>query len=234
MAVRPASAVGRLAVERARAHMPGLSPDSIEVVELLRGKPFVVLRSGYGVVVLDERGRLVRSPSRLAAVASHLRACAHLTEWGREALLPRRLDEAAAGAVVIEHLPPGARGGKPGLALSNLRGRLRELASALDAAHEELRRSLPPTQRTLRRAVEAANDAARADREVARAARAAGASLPESPSTAHGGRPLAVLARWISARLAAHDLPFLYPELSEREDAAAVSAFVAAARRSGS
>ena len=39
---------------------------------------------------------------------------------------------------------------------------------------------------------------------------------------------------WISARLAAHDLPFLYPELSEREDAAAVSAFVAAARRNGS
>lgn len=232
MAARPASAVGRLAVERARARMPGLAPDSIEVVELARDTSYVVLRSSVeGVVVLDAGGRLVRAPGRLAAIGRHLRACARLREWGEAASLAQRLAEAEVGVEAIERLrQPATRNGMPAQ-LRDLRERLREFTAAAEAVRDELRRSQPPTERTLRRAVGSVNEAARADRSAVRATRLAAAGLLGGGLVRKAiGRRANPLTRWAVARLDAPDLPFLYDELSAQDDTAVVVAFVAQAR----
>jgi hypothetical protein len=234
MAVRPASAVGRLAVERARVRMPELAPDSVEVVELVRAKAFVIARSAPSrVVVLDERGRLVRSPARLAAIGRHLGACTRLREWAAAASLPQRLDAAAAGAAAIERVRAGEASAAANRHLRELRARLDGLANAIGAVREELHRTVPPTERTLRRAVALANDAAEADRGVVRAIRVTAASLACEGRLRQIGRGGdASLTRWLIARLHATDIPFLYAELYRQEDADAASAFVVAARTS--
>jgi hypothetical protein len=222
MATRPYDVVGRLAVERARARNPSLAPDSVEVVELARERPYVLVRTApAGVVVLDERGRLVRGRDRIARIARHVRAVAALERVQEEAQLERRLEHARESIVFIEGV--GRDDPRPVIvALQALEGRL--LAVLLDR-----RRGVLTTERTLRTRIELHNDAARADRRVVHATRALAGELAGARETRPAGR--SALHRWIVARLGSSDLPFFHPELDASDAAVFVAELVAATRQ---
>jgi hypothetical protein len=223
MATRPYDVVGRLAVERARARNPSLAPDSVEVVELARERPYVLVRTApAGVVVLDQRGRLVRGRDRIARIARHGRAVAALERVQEEAQLERRLEHARESIVFIEE-GVGRDDPRPVIVtLRALEGRL--LAVLLDR-----RRGVLTTERTLRTRIELHNDAARADRSVVRATRALAGELAGARETRSAGR--SALHRWIVARLGSSDLPFFHPELDASDAAVFVAELVAATRQ---
>lgn len=223
MATRSSDVVGRLAVERARARNPGLAPDSVEVVELARGCLFALVRAApSGVVVLDERGRLVRGRERLIRIARHLRAAQAFEEAQHDAQLERRAEHARRSIDFLERVDrDDAR---------RVMTELRQLELRLEAVLLDRRRGVLTTERTLRTRIELHNHAARADRAVMLATRRLAGELAresESPSTSRSG-----LDRWVLARLGSADLPFFYPELDASESASFVAELVAAARAS--
>lgn len=210
--------------------MPGLAPDSVEVVELTRGRPYIVVRMvPSGVVVLDERGRLVRGRNRLVAIARHLYAVGRVRAALEEARLERRWQHVEHSIVLLERQrrlfgrTVVARG-IAGLVseLETLRDRLGDVRVEL-----ERQRALPPTERTLRRTVGLLNAAAGADRGVINATRQLAADVVRVDRF-RAGAP--ALRRLLIARLASADLLFFYWELDEREGRCFVEDFVASAR----
>jgi hypothetical protein len=216
------------AVERVRLRLPGLAPDSAEVVALARESTFVVVRTApAGLVVLDRAGRPVRSRERLAAIGRHLRTTALLAEAVAEARFDHRREHAERSVVLLRQAARG-RGplGKRAAATSN---RLRALADAIDAAELAARpREAPLTERTARRAAILFNAAAAADRGVVAEARRLAELLVPPPND----QALAEekLLRWAAARLGSVDLPFFLPELDRAESDRWVGGFVTTAR----
>jgi hypothetical protein len=232
MAARPLHAVGRLAVERARARLPGFAPDSVEVVELIRGQAFVVVRTApAGVAVLDEYGRLVRGRPRLEAIARHVDALGRTRLAFEEARLERRRVYAEESiALLARQCRVFSRQAlRPRIAA--LVDRLEALRDRLGTVQSELerQRGLPPTERTLRRRIGLLNNAAAADRAVVLAARVLAADLMRVERGAKAHAPT-TLQRWLAARLGSSDLPFFYAELDELEGRRFVESFVASAR----
>lgn len=211
--------------------MPGLVPETVEVVELARGRSFVVVRTTpAGLVVLDAAGRLVRGRERLTEIAEHLDAVERARATLGEARIDSRQEHAERSLALLgrlrEHLPAGPLAAEA----AGLTGALGAFGERLDALAAELARQgrLPPTRRTLGRTVALLNEAAAADRAVVRASRRAAAALAQLPD-ADGDPRLAGLHRWLAARLAGPDLPFSYAELDEPERTERVAAFVAEA-----
>ena len=67
--------------------MPGLAPDSVEVVELRRGTSYVVVRSGVEESSCSTRAAgLSAGAGRLEAIGRHL-APARASQWGDTASL---------------------------------------------------------------------------------------------------------------------------------------------------
>jgi hypothetical protein len=225
MATRAVDSVGRLALQRARVRMPQLAPDSVEVVELARGSAFVVVRTApAGIVVLDERGRLVRGRERVGAIARHVATLREVDEVLRDAQLERRLEHAERSSSLLRELDLRKSACDVGPLLTDLASFRAKVEALLDE-----RARAPATERTLRRTVNLLNDAAAADRAVVRAVRVvadsiAGASLSDRAS------PEATLRRWVLARLSSPDLAYFHDELGERERSRYVSDFIAAAR----
>jgi hypothetical protein len=233
MAYRPQELVS-LAVERARSLLPGLAPDSVEVVELARGQAFVVVRTKpAGIVVVDRSGRLVRGRERLEALARHLRALELLEEALEAARLGQRRDHAERSIAFLRQTAAGSRSKRLGEGVAGLVEALGALTVAIDGATAQIGQpdGLRPTERTLRRAVTTLNEAAAADRAVVFETRQMAAFLA---STRRGAarRPAVEerLQRWVVARLSAADLPFYHPELEQAETARFVQSFVAAVR----
>ncbi len=230
MGSRAPDAVGRLALQRARVRMPALSPDSVEVVELVRGRAFVVVRTHpSGVVVLDEAGKLVRGRPRLAAIARHLHAVRQVEALFAESQLGHRLEHASKSAALLDRIAgalPGKelRRGAAVLALDVELYRTRLVALA-----DERGRLAPATERTLRRTVSCLNAAARADRGVVRTARTLGAALAGVPAGERTS-PAASLRSWVVARLGSSDLPFFHEEIDETDQDEFVREFVTSAR----
>jgi hypothetical protein len=223
-----------LAVERARSLLPGLAPDSVEVVELARGQAFVVVRTKpAGVVVLDRSGRLVRGRERLVALARHLRALELLDGALEAARLGQRRDHAERSIVFLRQTAAGSRSKRLGDGVAGLVEALGALTATIDGASAQINQpeGLRPTERTLRRAVTALNEAAAADRAVVLETRRLAGLLAVTRRGA-ARRPAVEerLQRWVVARLTAADLPYHHPELEEAETARFVQSFVAAVR----
>jgi hypothetical protein len=232
MAARPVHAVGRLAVERARARLPGFAPDSVEVVELTRGRAYVVVRTApVGIVVLDECGRLVRGRPRLEAIARHVDALGRTRLAFEEARLERRSLYAEESIALLERQRRVCSRQALGPRIAALVDRLEALLDRLGAVRGELerQRGFPPTERTLRRRIGLLNDAAAADRAVVLAARLLAADLMRVENSAKTHAPT-TLQRWLTARLGSSDLPFFYAELDELEGRRFVESFIASAR----
>jgi hypothetical protein len=216
------------AVERVRLRLPGLAPDSAEVVALARESTFVVVRTApVGLVVLDRAGRPVRSRERLATVGRHMRTTALLAEAVAEGRLDHRREHAERSVVLLRQAGRGR--GPLARRIAATCGRLQVLSGAIEAAELAARpREAPLTERTARRAAILFNAAAAADRGVvAEARRLADLLVPPSSE-----QPLAEekLLRWAVARLGSTDLPFFLPELDAAESERWVQAFVATAR----
>lgn len=230
MAVRAPAAVGRLAVQRAKVRMPALSPDTVEVVELVRGRAFVVVRTNpSGVVVLDEAGRLVRGRPRLAAIARHLQAVRQVDAVLAAAQVERRLEHASHSTALLERVGRALSARELKRGATGLCFDVEHYRSRLVVLHDERTRIAPATERTLRRMVSSLNEAARADRAVVRTTRSVGGALAAVPA---GDRtsPAASLRRWVVARLGTPDLPFFYEEIDGSGGAEFVREFVVAAR----
>jgi hypothetical protein len=225
MAARSRKLVGKAVLERARARLPDLAPDSVEVVELVRGQAFVVVRTlPAGVVVLDQRGRLVRSRQRLAAIAEHLRASRKVRQAVHEARLDQRREHAGRSVALLEQLVAGYERSLAD-AIQRVCVELRALVEAIASlASHTSRTDLPPTARTLRRTIALVNDAAAADRRAVREVRQLAAQL------ASRGEDEDRVQRWAAQRLASADLPFVIPELDAEEAAEFVDSFVTSAR----
>ncbi len=233
MAAGPLHAVGRLAVERAKVRLPGLVPDSVEVVELTRGRPYVVVRTmPPGVVVLDERGRLVRGRGRLAAVARHVDLVGRVRATLDEARLERRREHVEHGIVLLERQRRLCGDTAVERGIAAVLERLEAFRDHLDNVRRELdrQRTLPPTERTLRRTIVLLNEAAGVDRGVVDAVRRLASDVVRSEVAAGARGPGTALRRWLVVRLASSDLPFFYAELHERDGVRFVEAFVASAR----
>jgi hypothetical protein len=210
--------------------MPALSPDSVEVVELVRGQAFVVVRTNpSGVVVLDESGKLVRGRPRLAAIARHVRAVRQVDAVLAESQLERRLEHASRSTALLGRLAEAIAGKELRRRTVVLRRDVELYRTRLVALHDEHRRIAPATERTLRRTVACLNDAARADRGVVRTTRTVGVTLAGVPSDDRTS-PAASLRRWVVARLGSPDLPFFDAEIDGSDDGEFVREFVAAAR----
>jgi hypothetical protein len=228
MAARTSDTVGRLAVERARTRMPGLAPDSVEVVELVRGRAFIVVRTAPdGVVVLEESGRLVRGRDRLVSIARHVCALAHVELAFTEAQLDRRLEHTTRSTSLLGDAAASVRNRPARRELRAVVDELDAYGDLLTTLHEERLRPLPATERTLRRLVTMLNAAARRDRAVVRGTRRLAAALSLA---GQDGATMATLERWVIARLGSADLPFFYWDLDEGSDARFVAEFVRAAR----
>lgn len=234
MAVRPASTATRLAVERARSRLRGFAPESVEVVELTRGRPFVVVRTAAEVLlVLDERGRLVRGRDRLGAVARHLDLVVRVRATVEEARLDRRREHVEHSIDLLGGHRRAFRTSSTGRCVSAVLESLGALGGSLEIVRLELerQRSAPPTERTLLRTIGLLNEAAVADRAVVLAARRLAAELGRAEEVPTPQRAsVRTLRRWTVARLASPDLPFFYAELHEPEGQRFVEAFVAAGR----
>jgi hypothetical protein len=165
----------------------------------------------------------------LQAVARHADAVARVrAELDRARLDSRRRHVEQSLELLACERGRVARG-RSGAALADVLGTLAALGGRLDAVATELARegAAEPTERTLRRTIGLVNDAAAADRAVVRAVRRLAAELAViDPAIT----PAATLRRWVTARLASPDLPFVHLELDEAETRRAVAAFVAAAR----
>jgi hypothetical protein len=214
--------------------MPDLVPDTVEVVELARGRLYVVVRAApSGVVVLDERGRLVRSRTLLAAIARHLDAVARVTSALEEARVSQRLLHAEQAIDLLERHRRLCGSGAAGRRLVETVEALAALCSRLETvvAEQERGRSHAPTERTLRRTVCVLNDAASADRTVALAARRLAAELAQAGARG-AARPVppTALSRWLLARLSGTDLPFFHSELDAAVSERFVSGFLASTR----
>jgi hypothetical protein len=214
--------------------MPGLAPDSVEVVELARGQAFVVVRTKpAGIVVLDKSGRLVRGRDRLIALGRHLRALELLEEALEVARLGQRRDHAERSITFLRQTAAGSRSKRLGEGVAGLVDALGVLAVAIDGATAQINQpdGLRPTERTLRRAVTALNEAAAADRGVVLETRRM-AGLLAAMRRGAARRPAVEerLQRWVVARLTAADLPYHHPELEAAETARFVQSFVAAVR----
>jgi hypothetical protein len=234
MPARARYAVSRVAVERAKARMPDLVPDTVEVVELARGRLYVVVRTApAGVVVLDERGRLVRGRSLLAAIARHLDAVARVGAALEEARLHQRMLHAEQAIALLERqrrLWGASAAGRSLVATVEALVGLRTRLETVVAEHER-GRSQAPTERTLRRTICLLNEAASADRMVALAVRRLAAELARADGrvAARNGSASA-LRRWVLARLTGTDLPFFHRELDEGRSERFVSGFLASTR----
>jgi hypothetical protein len=208
--------------------MPELAPDSVEVVELARGKAYVVVRArGADVVVLDRQGRLVRSPQRLLAIGRHVLALQQVTRGFEEAKLAQRASDVERSRVLLSELAPRVRGQRAAR-LEAVLDALASLAAALEAAraHAPASGTAPPTQRTLRRSVQLLNEAAAADRAAVRAVRELGGVLClGSPAP-----PRDKLLRWVLARLSSSDLPFFMQELAAVDQELYAASFAKLAR----
>jgi len=207
--------------------MPELAPDSVEVVELARGKAYVVVRArNADVLVLDRLGRVVRSRQRLAAIGRHICAVQQVGRAFEEARLPQRAEQAEQSIALLGKLM-AARPAKATI-LQGVTGSLVALREALQLAHMQAQRwkEAPPTERTLRRSVLLLNDAAVADRAVVRALRQLGAELrPDSSDP-----PSDKLRRWVLARLSAPDVPFFMHELAAADQSRYASWFAKISR----
>jgi hypothetical protein len=229
MTVRAQRHLRRDAVERVRRRIPGLVPDSVEVVELARGEAYAVVRaSSAEVLVLDRRGRLVRSPRRLSAVGRHLRAVGQVRGALAKAELVRRLGQAEASAELLRKLAPALSRDHA----ARLDGAIQALCAfqaALEAAilAEGRSRTAQPTVRTLHRLILLLNEAAAADRAVVRAVRALGAALAAEEPTPARDKAL----RFALARLATPDLPYFMRDLAAAEQEAYGAQFAQAVRR---
>jgi hypothetical protein len=230
MVARTSETVGRLAVERARVRMPHLAPDSVEVVELVRGRAFVVVRKAPdGVVVLEETGRIVRGRERLAAIAAHVCALSHVRHAVAEAQLDRRVEHTSRSSALLRGVAASSRDRRLRRDLRELLAELDAYRVRLDALQEEWLRPAPATERTLRRLVSLLNAAARDDRAIVRSTRELAADIARARANGNGAAP-AMLERWAIARLGCADLPFFYWELDAEDDVAFVVDFVRAAR----
>ncbi len=210
--------------------MPDLSPDGVEVVELVRGRAFIVVRTWpERVVVLDESGRLVRGRERLTAIARHVRAVHQVEGVLGAAQLERRQEDAVRGATLLRRLDEALAAIRLGPEAATLRADLELFGGRLVALLDERSRSLPATERTLRRTVTLLNDAARADRSVVRGARTLARALAGRPAEDRAS-PAATLRRWAVERLGAPDLPFFHPEFDDRDRGRFVDEFVLRAR----
>lgn len=200
--------------------MPGLAPESAEVVELSRDKAYVVVRaSPAGFVVLDEAGRLVRRRELTDAIARHRYAIECLEAAIREARLERRLEHAARGVVLL----------RPATEARILVAELADLAGRIERLLDSACRGTLLTERTLRRRASELNDAARADRRVVFESRRLAPLLAAAPRRV--SKQADTLRRWVGARLASPDLPFFHPEFDEADAARAVERFRTALRR---
>jgi hypothetical protein len=209
--------------------MPSLSPDSVEVVELVRGRAFVVVRTHpCGVVVLDEAGRLVRGRERLAAIGRHVRALAQVEAVLAAAQLDRRLEHAARSSALLGRLERALPGKELRRTTACLLAEIELYQTRLVALLDEHTRAAPATERTLRRTIGLLNDAARADRGVVRTACALAGALT-ADVTSDRASPAASLRRWVVARLSTPDVPYFYAEFDADRDGF-VKDFVAAAR----
>jgi hypothetical protein len=210
--------------------MPALSPDSVEVVELVRGRAFVVVWTNpSGVLVLDESGRLVRGRPRLVAIDRHLRAVRQVDAVLAETELERRLEHASRSTALLGRLAEAVASKQLRRGTTDLRANVDGFCTRLVALRDEQRRFAPATERTLRRTVACLNDAARADRGVVRATRSVGAALAGMP-TDDRTSPVASLRRWVVARLGSPDLPFFHEEIDGSDETEFVREFVASAR----
>jgi hypothetical protein len=227
-------AVSRVAVARAKARMPDLVPDTVEVVELARGRLYVVIRAApSGVVVLDERGRLVRGRSLIATIARHLDAVTRVRATLEEARIDQRLLHAEQAIALLERQrrlwgssAASRRMAATVEALVGLRARLDAVVAEIERG-----RSHSPTERTLRRTIGFLNQAASADRTVALAVRLLAAELARADARGGAHRTTATaLSRWLVARLSGTDLPFFYRELDEALAERFVSGFLASTR----
>jgi hypothetical protein len=233
MAVGSPSSASRIAVERLRARMPGVAPDTVEIIELTRGHPYVVVRMlPEGLLVLDERGRLVRGRERLVVIGRHLLAVSKVRAHAGDARLDRRRAHVNESIVLLEgqrrFIPRVAvrRGiNTVSVALEQLGDRLEAVAAALEG-----QRTLPPTERTLKRTIGLLNEAAGADRTVVRATRELAWELSRLTTIPRGAMPL---RRWLIARLASTDIPYFYWELEEEQTARDVEEFLLSARAYG-
>jgi hypothetical protein len=225
MAARSRKLVGKIVVERARARLPDLAPDSVEVVELVRGQTFVVVRTlPSGIVVLDQRGRLVRSRQRLAAIGEHLRAVGQVRQAVDEARLDQRSEHAGRSVVLLEQMRASYEQSLAD-AIQRVCRELRALLEAITSlATHASKMDPPPTERTLRRTIALVNEAAAADRRAVREVRALAALL------ASCGKVEDRVQRWAAQRLASADLPFVIPELDADDTAEFVDSFVTSAR----
>lgn len=229
MAARAQEHLRREAVERACRCVPGLAPESVEVVELTRGEAYAVVRSRDGaVVVLDGRGGAVRDAGRLGAVGAHLLAVQQVRRARAEAELPRRLAHTRESLALLETLERSLPRGPAGFCEEAMRA-LRALEVALTdlLADEQRSAAALPTVRTLRASVALLHRAASADRAVVRAVRALGVSLAASPPFPARGKVL----RWALTRLASPDLPCFMEELAAAEQQVYGARFAEAAAR---
>jgi hypothetical protein len=216
------------AVERVRLRLPGLAPDSAEVVALARESTFVVVRTApAGLVVLDRAGRPVRSRERLTAIGRHMRTTALLAEAVAEGRLDHRREHAERSVLLLRQAGRGR--GALARSIAATCNRLQVLADAIDAAEQAARpREAPLTERTARRAAILLNAAAAADRGVVAEARRLAELLVPPPSEQSLAEEK--LLRWAVARLGSADLPFFLPELDAAESERWVEGFVATAR----
>jgi hypothetical protein len=234
MATRPQD-IRRRAVERARNLFPGQAPDSAAVVQLTREEGFVVVRSRPdGLVVFDRAGRLVRGRARLLAVARHADAVADFEAAILTACLDKRKEHIERSIPLLTD----ALAGLPPTLIDATRAvveALEVLASAVDEVLAEISRhaTAPPTERTLPRAESLCDAAARADRAVVRAVRHLGSHVAslDPPPQGLGAAPVDRLLRWVLARLASDDLPYLLPSLDDAARVERTVAFVASATR---
>jgi hypothetical protein len=223
------------AVERARDLFPGQMPDSLALVQLTREDGFVVVRSlPDGLFVLDRAGRLVRGRARLRAVAAHVEAVASFEEAIAASHLERRREHVERSVPLLTE----ALQGLPPTVAERTRAvieTLSTLAAAIDGTLAEIGRHATalPTERTLPRAESLLIVAAAADRAVVRAVRLLGhavVSLRPAPQGL-GSEPIDRVLRWVLARLASDDLPYLLPPDADTARDARVASFVAAATR---
>jgi hypothetical protein len=217
------------AVERVRLRLPGLAPDSAEVVALARETTFVVVRTApSGLVVLDRSGRPVRSRERLAAIGAHMRTTTLLARALSEGRLDHRREHAERSIALLRQ---GARGRGPlARRLAATCDQLRGLVTAIDAAEQAARpREAPLTERTARRAALLLNVAAMADRAVVAETRRLAVLLLRPPDVAPSLAEEKLL-RWAVARLGSIDLPLFMPELDRLESDRWIATFVVSAR----
>lgn len=222
--------VSQAALRRACSRIPGLAPQSAEVVELARGEAYVVVRlRPSGFVVLDSAGRIVRGRERLACIARHRLDVRLVAQVFADAKLEQRLEHADRSIALLEQASvDGALERSTRLLAAALRALAIQLGCLLDDA--ERRAGRAPTRRTLGRSVALLNAAAASDRAVVRCTRELSAALSAVDGSGSRRGDVETLRRWVVGRLASTDLPFYLTEIEHGDGESAVHAFVEGAR----